>query len=72
MNRIIQIENIRKKLIKGKVSLGSWIQLANSSIAEIMGKAGYDWIAVDMEHGSIVSINCRICFALLNWAVHCP
>ena len=23
------------------------------SIAEVMGQAGYDWVAVDMEHGSI-------------------
>jgi len=32
--------------------LGSWMQLPNASVAEIMGKAGYDWIVVDLEHGS--------------------
>jgi 2-dehydro-3-deoxyglucarate aldolase len=35
------------------VSVGSWMQTSNSSIAEIMGDAGYDWIAIDLEHGSI-------------------
>ena len=32
--------------------MGSWMQLPNASVAEIMGKAGYDWIVVDLEHGS--------------------
>jgi 2-dehydro-3-deoxyglucarate aldolase len=29
------------------------MQIPHSSIAEIMGQAGYDWVAVDLEHGSI-------------------
>ena len=29
------------------------MQIPNSSIAEIMGHAGYDWVALDLEHGSI-------------------
>jgi 2-dehydro-3-deoxyglucarate aldolase len=29
------------------------MQIPHSSIAEIMSQAGFDWIAVDMEHGSI-------------------
>ena len=32
--------------------MGSWMQLPDASVAEIMGKAGYDWIVVDLEHGS--------------------
>ena len=56
MNRLQVIEEIRQKLLNGKLSLGSWMQIPNSSIAEIMGNAGYDWVAVDLEHGSI-SIN---------------
>jgi 2-dehydro-3-deoxyglucarate aldolase len=39
-------------LAKGGYSIGSWLQIPNSSVAEIMGQAGYDWVAVDMEHGS--------------------
>tara|TARA_Y100000589_G_scaffold323002_1_gene356863 strand:- start:433 stop:1191 length:759 start_codon:yes stop_codon:yes gene_type:complete len=52
MKRIESIRNIRSKLKDGKTSIGSWMQIANSSVAEIMGKAGYDWITIDMEHGS--------------------
>jgi len=53
MNRINKINEIRKKLRTGKVSLGSWLQLSNSNVAEIMGDSGYDWVAIDMEHGQI-------------------
>ncbi len=53
MNRIKKVSEIRSKLISGNFSIGSWIQIPNSSIAEILGQAGYDWVAVDLEHGSI-------------------
>lgn len=31
------------------------MQIPHPSVAEIMGQAGYDWVAVDMEHGAISS-----------------
>ena len=53
MDRLKKIKEIRKSLSEGKTSIGSWIQIPNASIAEIMGQSGYDWVAVDMEHGAI-------------------
>jgi len=53
MNRLEKIKFIRQKLASNKPSIGSWIQIPHSSVAEIMGQAGYDWVAVDMEHGAI-------------------
>jgi 2-dehydro-3-deoxyglucarate aldolase len=53
MNRLQSIIKIRETLQKGSHSIGSWMQIPNSSIAEIMGKSGYDWVAIDMEHGAI-------------------
>ena len=53
MDRLKKIKSIRKNLSKGGNSIGSWIQIPHTSIAEIMGQAGYDWVAVDMEHGTI-------------------
>jgi 2-dehydro-3-deoxyglucarate aldolase len=32
------------------VTIGSWLTLNNSSIAEIMADAEFDWLCVDMEH----------------------
>jgi len=53
MNRIEIIKKIRESLRTGGYSIGSWIQIPHPSIAEIMGQSGYDWVAVDMEHGAI-------------------
>jgi len=53
MNRLEKIEVIRNKLKKSQISIGSWIQIPSASVAEIMGASGYEWVAVDMEHGSI-------------------
>lgn len=53
MQRITKIDQIRSCLKSGGVSIGSWMQIPHASIAEIMGDAGYDWIAIDMEHGNV-------------------
>ena len=42
---------IKDALKAGRPSIGSWMQLPNSSVAELMGTAGYDWVALDLEHG---------------------
>ncbi|MBU0753938.1 MAG: 2,4-dihydroxyhept-2-ene-1,7-dioic acid aldolase, partial [Planctomycetes bacterium] len=53
MNRLEKIRMIRQALGEDKPSIGSWMQIPHTSVAEIMGQAGYDWVAVDLEHGSI-------------------
>ncbi|MFB9948347.1 HpcH/HpaI aldolase/citrate lyase family protein [Rhizobium puerariae] len=55
MNRYPQIQEIRGKLARGEASVGSWMQIPDSSVAEILGRAGYDWVAVDLEHGTMGS-----------------
>ncbi len=51
--RLQTINSIREKLQNDQLSIGTWQQIPNASISEILGQAGYDWVAVDMEHGSI-------------------
>lgn len=53
MNRLHKLCDIRKLLDSGLPSIGSWMQIPHSSVAEIIGNAGYDWVAVDLEHGAI-------------------
>lgn len=53
MNRLESIRLIRQSLKEDKPSIGSWMQIPHPSVAEIMGQAGYDWVAVDLEHGAI-------------------
>ena len=56
MDKLAKIKSIRNKLINNIPSVGSWLQIPHPTIAEIFGKNNYDWIGVDLEHGSI-SIN---------------
>jgi len=47
-------KNSLKSQLRGRnITIGSWITLGHTSIAEIMAKAGFDWLAVDMEHSAI-------------------
>jgi 2-keto-3-deoxy-L-rhamnonate aldolase RhmA len=48
-------KTFKKKLLSEKVSLGCWLTLAHPGIAEIMSNAGFDWIAIDLEH-SVITI----------------
>jgi len=45
--------NLKEKLKNKNLTRGSWITIGHPSIAEIMVKAGFDWLAVDMEHSAI-------------------
>lgn len=45
--------NLKECLQILKISIGSWITIGHPSIAEIMAKAGFDWLTVDMEHSAI-------------------
>lgn len=38
------------RLRSGKVSVGSWLNLASPLSAELMANEGFDWLAVDLEH----------------------
>jgi 2-dehydro-3-deoxyglucarate aldolase len=53
MNRPDKLRTMRQALAAGGTSIGSWMQIPDASVAEIMGDAGFDWIAVDLEHGSM-------------------
>ena len=45
--------SLKEKLRKKELTIGSWISLGNTAIAEIMANAGFDWIVVDLEHSTI-------------------
>jgi len=45
-------ENPVKQMLKeGKKTIGAWLQIASPFTAEIMSRAGFDWLIIDMEHG---------------------
>jgi len=44
---------IKVALKSKKVTIGSWLTLAHTAVAEIMAKSGFEWLAIDMEHSVI-------------------
>ena len=47
------IDNIRSSIKSSKTSIGTWMQIPSPEIAEILSASNsYDWIVIDMEHGS--------------------
>ncbi len=47
------IAELRAKVKAGRPTVGAWLQLPSPDVAEIIGRSGYDWAAVDMEHGAM-------------------
>ncbi|MEG1609728.1 MAG: aldolase/citrate lyase family protein [Bilophila sp.] len=43
---------IRAMMQGGKATVGTWLQFPSADVAEVLGASGYDWVAVDMEHGA--------------------
>ena len=42
--------SLKTRLARHELTIGSWITLGHPSIAEIMAKAGFDWLVLDTEH----------------------
>ncbi len=61
-------KDIRSMIRQGKPTIGTWLQLPSPDIAEIVGRMGYDWAAVDLEHGSFTRAQLPDVFrALERW-----
>jgi 2-keto-3-deoxy-L-rhamnonate aldolase RhmA len=43
---------IREKVLSGEVLGGTFLNLGSSLTAEMAGRAGFDWVLIDLEHGS--------------------
>jgi 2-keto-3-deoxy-L-rhamnonate aldolase RhmA len=52
---ILELEKARRlkaRLRAGEVCLGAQIAFTDPAVAEILGRAGYDWLVVDTEHSA--------------------
>jgi len=47
--------SLKTKLKNNQLTIGSWLSFGFPPIAEMMAKAGYDWLVVDMEHTGIAT-----------------
>lgn len=44
---------LRRDLAERTYTIGSWLNLASPSAAEVMASAGFSWLAIDAEHAPI-------------------
>lgn len=46
------MQNLKQRLQSGETVHGCWINLGSPVSAEIIGRSGFDWVLVDLEHGA--------------------
>ena len=46
------LKNLKKKLKDRKTTIGGWLQIPSTSIAEIFADSDFEWVVIDMEHGA--------------------
>ena len=46
------MDDLRDRILAGETLIGSFRDLASPLAAELLGRAGLDWVLLDLEHGS--------------------
>jgi len=44
---------LKQRMASGALTVGSWITVGHASVAEVMARAGFDWLVIDIEHSVI-------------------
>lgn len=47
----VKDNHVKRSLREGRPTAGSWLHLCSAISAEIVSRAGFDWLLIDMEHG---------------------
>ena len=58
--------SLRDKLNNKEIIIGSWVTLPDPAIVEIMAKAEFDWLAIDMEHSSLSMSQAQELIRIIN------
>ncbi len=43
--------DLRRRILAGEPTIGAWVNLGSLAAAELVARAGYDWVVLDLEHG---------------------
>jgi 4-hydroxy-2-oxoheptanedioate aldolase len=46
------MKTLRARVLGGELVTGTWLNLGSNISAEIAARAGFDWVLIDLEHGS--------------------
>ena len=64
--------SLKSKLKKNKLTVGTWLSLAHPAIPEIMVKAGFDWVVIDLEHSVITTREAEEMIRIIDLAGSVP
>lgn len=45
------MSTLKSRVLAGEAVLGAFLSLGDSVVTEMVAKAGYDWLLIDLEHG---------------------
>jgi 4-hydroxy-2-oxoheptanedioate aldolase len=43
--------DLRRRILAGDATVGAFLNLGSLAAAELVARAGYDWVVIDLEHG---------------------
>jgi 4-hydroxy-2-oxoheptanedioate aldolase len=49
----MKTNTVRAKLKRGESSMGTWLVLPDPMAAQLMGRVGFDWLTVELEHAPV-------------------
>ncbi len=58
----MKTNNVRAKLKRGESSIGTWLVLPDPVSARLMGRVGFDWLTVELEHAPTSIETAAQCF----------
>jgi len=44
--------DLRRRVLAGESTIGAWASLGSLASSEVLARAGFDWVVVDLEHGA--------------------
>ncbi|ARO87030.1 2,4-dihydroxyhept-2-ene-1,7-dioic acid aldolase [Nitrosospira lacus] len=62
---------LKSKLARNALTIGSWVTLGHPAIAEIMAAAGFDWLVLDTEHSVLELSEVQMMIQVLD-GQQCP
>lgn len=42
---------LRRRILAGEATVGAWVNLGSLAATELVARAGFDWVVLDLEHG---------------------
>lgn len=58
--------SVKRSLRENRLTIGSWVTIGHPAIVEVMAQAGFDWLAVDLEHSAIDLSTAQVLIATIQ------